>query len=540
MTLTFPKLGLAEPILKILAAENYTTPTPIQAKAIPVALEGRDVFGIAQTGTGKTAAFALPIIDRLMAEPGRPARKGCRALILSPTRELATQIAASFRRYSQSTNLTVTTVFGGVGANPQIKTLSRGVDILVATPGRLLDHMGSGHCDLSETGILVLDEADQMLDLGFLKPIKTIAAATARDRQSLFFSATLPKEIEMLSRDLLRNPVSVRVTPVSSTAERIDQKVIHVARAKKAGLLVDLLGDHGMVQTLVFTRTKRGADTVTKHLAKGGLKARAIHGNKSQNQRQQALDAFRNSKIHVLVATDIAARGIDIPDVTHVVNYDLPEVPESYVHRIGRTARAGRSGEAISLCDPSERKLLRDIERVTKQSIPSRSVLAPEEEAERGVAERPGRSDRSGGRNGRGGGRHNAAPSAGGLANGEGRKPRHRRADEGDSAPSRQDGGPRAGGAPSSRGDEAGRRRTSSGAAQTRVSRGAGANRGAGRFEDGSAPRKRSAGGDRDQRGGDQRDNRGHGGEPRGARRPRSNGGGQRPQRSGQRGREMA
>lgn len=336
-----------------------------------MALEGRDIFGIAQTGTGKTAAFALPIIERLLAEGRGPVRKGCRALVLAPTRELATQIAKSFQTYARFTKLSVTTVFGGVAANPQIRALARGVDVLVATPGRLLDHIGSGHCQLSETSILVLDEADQMLDLGFVKPIRSIAAHTSRQRQSLFFSATLPAEIEGLSKELLRNPVSVRVTPVSSTAERVEQKVIHVDRTRKAGLLAELLAGPDMARTLVFTRTKRGADRVAKYLVNSGLTANAIHGNKSQNQRERALGAFRASKIQVLVATDIAARGIDIPDVSHVVNYELPEVPEAYVHRIGRTARAGRAGWAVSLCDASERKLLRDIERLTKQTIPA-------------------------------------------------------------------------------------------------------------------------------------------------------------------------
>jgi ATP-dependent RNA helicase RhlE len=375
MTLSFSKLGLAEPILKALA-EKYASPTPIQAKAIPAVLEGRDLFGIAQTGTGKTAAFALPIIQRLFANKRAPLRKGCHALVLAPTRELATQIADSFRTYGRFTGLTVTTVFGGVAASPQIRALSRGVDVVVATPGRLLDHIGAGHCDLSGTSILVLDEADQMLDLGFVKPIRTIVARTSHRRQSLFFSATLPKEIEVLAGEILRSPLDVRVSPVASTVEQVGQSVIHVERSRKPGLLAALLADNRMARTLVFTRTKRGADSVTKHLTKCGLSARAIHGNKSQSQREQALDSFRASEIQVLVATDIAARGIDIPEVSHVVNYELPEIPESYVHRIGRTARAGRSGEAISLCDPSERKLLRDIERLTKKTIASQPIEA--------------------------------------------------------------------------------------------------------------------------------------------------------------------
>lgn len=371
LTTSFTELGLAEPILKALAAEGHVTPTPIQMQSIPTALEGRDVFGIAQTGTGKTAAFALPIIHRLLGEKRAAPRRGCQALVLSPTRELASQIANTFRIYARFANLSVTTVFGGVNARPQAKALARGADIVVATPGRLLDHIRSGNCDLSATGILVLDEADQMLDLGFHKPICAIAAKTCPQRQSLFFSATLPKEIEALAADLLKNPISVRVTPVSSTAERVDQEVIHIPRARKSQLLINLLTTQDMARTLVFTRTKRGADALTRQLVNNGVEASAIHGNKSQGQREQALRAFRAAKIQVLVATDIAARGIDIPEVSHVVNYELPEVPESYVHRIGRTARAGRAGKAISLCDPSERGLLRQIERLTKQPIAS-------------------------------------------------------------------------------------------------------------------------------------------------------------------------
>lgn len=374
---TFSKLGLDAVLLKALDAEGYETPTPIQARAIPSVLEGRDLLGIAQTGTGKTAAFALPIVHRLLAEKRQPLRKGCRALILSPTRELATQIAESFKTYGRFAGLSVTTVFGGVGANPQIRALSRGVDVVVATPGRLLDHIGTGLCDLSGTEILVLDEADQMLDLGFVKPIRTIVAKTSRRRQTLFFSATMPREIAVLADEFLDDPVSVRVTPVATTADRIEQRVLLVDRAHKPAILAKLLENHDMVRTLVFTRTKRGADRVAKSLTQHGMKVRAIHGNKSQNQRQQALEAFKASKVQVLVATDIAARGIDISQVSHVINYDLPEVPESYVHRIGRTARAGLTGEAISLCDGSERKLLRDIERVTKQTIPSERMSAP-------------------------------------------------------------------------------------------------------------------------------------------------------------------
>ncbi|MGD9784211.1 MAG: DEAD/DEAH box helicase [Hyphomicrobiaceae bacterium] len=367
----FSTLGLAAPLVETLTREGYTVPTPIQTQAIPSVLAGADVLGIAQTGTGKTAAFALPILQRL-ANDRRPApRKGCRVLVLSPTRELATQIADSFRRYGRSFDLRVATVFGGVGHGPQIQALSRGVDVLVATPGRLLDHIGARAAVLSGTEILVLDEVDQMLDLGFVKPIRRIVGEIGARRQNLFFSATLPREIAALADEFLRNPVKVSVTPVSTTAERVSQRIVHVEANRKRALLAELLADAAMSRTLVFTRTKRGADRVAKYLDERGISVAAIHGNKSQNQRQNALESFRKAKIRVLVATDIAARGIDVDLVTHVINFELPEVPEAYVHRIGRTARAGASGIAISLCDREERELLRAIERLTRQAIPA-------------------------------------------------------------------------------------------------------------------------------------------------------------------------
>jgi ATP-dependent RNA helicase RhlE len=366
---SFSELGLAAPLLKALDGEGYTTPTPIQAKAIPAVLAGKDLLGIAQTGTGKTAAFALPILHRLAADPRPAPRKGCRALILSPTRELATQIADSFRTYGRHFGFHVAVVFGGVAHRPQIQALARGVDVLVATPGRLLDHMGERNAVLGSTEILVLDEADQMLDLGFEKPIRRIVATLSSRRQNLFFSATMPREIAGLADELLRDPVKVSVAPVGTTVERVAQRVIHVEASKKRALLAELFADPAMSRTLVFTRTKRGADRVAHHLEAKGIRVAAIHGNKSQRQREQALEAFRASSIRVLVATDIAARGIDIDLVTHVVNFELPEVPEAYVHRIGRTARAGAAGIAISLCDVDERELLRSIERLTRQSI---------------------------------------------------------------------------------------------------------------------------------------------------------------------------
>jgi ATP-dependent RNA helicase RhlE len=368
---TFSELGLAEPILRALEGEGYTRPTPIQAKAIPIAVTGRDLLGIAQTGTGKTAAFALPIIHRLSTDRRQALRRGCRVLVLTPTRELAAQIALSFRTYGRHLGLTVTAVFGGVGHRPQTQALAGGVDVLVATPGRLIDHLGERNLTLAGTEILVLDEADQMLDLGFLPPIRRIVSHLSSKRQSLFFSATMAPEIGKLANELLRDPARVAVTPVASTVDSVAQRVIHVDSQKKRALLVELFADPQMSRALVFTRTKRGADRVARHLEVAGIRVAAIHGNKSQSQRERALAAFRASKIRALVATDIAARGIDIDQVTHVVNFELPDVPESYVHRIGRTARAGAAGTAISFCGGDEIGLLRDIERLTRQSIPA-------------------------------------------------------------------------------------------------------------------------------------------------------------------------
>jgi len=396
---TFSDLGLSAPILQALHGEGYAAPTPIQAKAIPIALAGRDLLGIAQTGTGKTAAFALPIMQRLATDRRQAPRKGCRVLVLTPTRELATQIAQSFRTYGRHLGLTVTVVFGGVGHRPQIQALARGVDVLVATPGRLMDHLAERDITLAGTEILVLDEADRMLDLGFLPPIRRIVSQLPSKRQNLFFSATMPPEIGKLAAELLRDPVRVAVTPAASTVDSVEQRVLHVETHSKRALLVELLADPQMSRALVFTRTKRGADRVARHLEGAGIRVAAIHGNKSQPQREQALAAFRASKIRVLVATDIAARGIDIDQVTHVVNYELPEVPESYVHRIGRTARAGAAGIAISLCDVDERALLRDIERLTRQSIPaedrrSHTSRPPERSAHREPTRRNGNGRR--------------------------------------------------------------------------------------------------------------------------------------------------
>ncbi len=415
---TFSTLGLAAPLLKALEGEGYTTPTPIQTKAIPAILTGTDLLGIAQTGTGKTAAFALPILHRLAADQRQAPRKGCRVLVLTPTRELASQIADSFRVYGRYQRVSVTTVFGGVGHRPQIQALARGIDVLIATPGRLLDHIGAGVARLQDTEILVLDEADQMLDLGFVKPIRNIVAEMPENRQTLFFSATMPREISRLAQEFLTDPVKVTVTPIASTVELITQRVIHVDSQRKRALLAELLADQQMSRTLVFTRTKRGADRVAKHLETRGIRVAAIHGNKSQRQRELALAAFRNAKIEVLVATDIAARGIDVDAVSHVINYELPEVPEAYVHRIGRTARAGASGSAISLCDAAERDLLRSIERLIRQSIPSEDRQKDSElEADKGEPRSP---------RGRRGNRTDAQGKAGNRRNASARPGAHR------------------------------------------------------------------------------------------------------------------
>ncbi len=365
----FKDLGLARPLLSTLAAEGYETPTPIQVMAIPPVLAGRDLLGIAQTGSGKTAAFALPILHRL-AETRRAApRRGCRVLVLSPTRELATQIAESFRTYGAGMGLSVAVVFGGVKYGPQIRALAGGVDILVATPGRLIDHLNEKVAELSGVETLVLDEADQMLDLGFLQPIRRIVSALPKTRQTLFFSATMPGEIAKLAADFLTNPAKAQATPTATPVERIDQSVIFVEGARKSPLLAELCADAKVSRALVFTRTKRAADKVAKYLEGAGVEAASIHGDKTQGQRERALAAFKAGQVRVLVATDIAARGIDVDAVSHVVNYDLPFVPEAYVHRIGRTARAGAAGVAISLVADDERPLLKDIQKLTRQTI---------------------------------------------------------------------------------------------------------------------------------------------------------------------------
>lgn len=366
---SFTNLGLVAPLLKALTAEGYETPTPIQIQAIPHILSGRDLCGIAQTGTGKTAAFGLPILQKLSADPRPVKPRHCRALIFSPTRELASQIADSIRIYGKFLRLSVAVIFGGVPVPRHERQMARGVDILVATPGRLLDLIDRRALALSEVELLVLDEADQMLDLGFIHALKRVVTLLPKKRQSLFFSATMPKTIASLAAQFLTDPVQVSVTPVATTAERVEQQVIFVATPQKQALLEIVLKDKAIDRALVFTRTKHGADRVVKHLTMAGIEAAAIHGNKSQNQRERALAAFRTGDSRILVATDIAARGIDVEGVSHVVNFDLPNVPESYVHRIGRTARAGADGLAVSFCNGEERAYLRDIERLIRQKI---------------------------------------------------------------------------------------------------------------------------------------------------------------------------
>ncbi len=369
----FKSLGIDPAILKALDQEQYEIPTPIQTQAIPPALAGRDLLGIAQTGTGKTAAFAIPILQRLMNETVQKSqgRSPIRALILTPTRELALQIGDSFRAYGRHVRLRTSVIFGGVSQHPQEQALRQGIDILVATPGRLKDLMGQGLLDLGQIRILTLDEADRMLDMGFIHDVRQIIAKTPAKKQTLFFSATMPKEIADLSRSLLQQPVRVEVTPEQPTVEAIEQSVYFVNKRNKRHLLQHLLQSSDITSALVFTRTKHGADRVVRDLVRADIQAQAIHGNKSQNARQAALSNFRNRRTRVLVATDIAARGIDIDELSHVINFDLPEIPESYVHRIGRTGRAGHGGVALSFCDVEERKLLQAIERFCRRRIPT-------------------------------------------------------------------------------------------------------------------------------------------------------------------------
>lgn len=394
----FASLGLAEPIVRALTEEGYSAPTPIQAASIPELLKGRDLLGTAQTGTGKTAAFTLPMLEAVRAAGTPPERKTARALVLVPTRELAAQVADNLRAYGRHVRHRAAVVVGGVRPGPQIRALAAGVDVLIATPGRLEDHMRTGAVRLDATKTVVLDEADQMLDLGFVPAIRRILGKLPRERQTVLLSATMPKQIRTLAADFLRNPAEVSVAPVSRPIEQISQQVIELDRSAKRDVLAALLAEPSVERAIVFTRTKRGADRVAKHLGQAGLAADAIHGNKSQNQRDRALAAFKSGRSGILVATDIAARGIDIDDVSHVVNFELPNVPETYVHRIGRTARAGKSGVAISLCDAEERGLLRDIEKLIGKRVPRAThagATPPAEHAAGGASRKPAKPRRA-------------------------------------------------------------------------------------------------------------------------------------------------
>lgn len=368
--MTFEQLHIIPQVLEALSQEGYVTPTPIQEKAIPIVLAGRDLLGCAQTGTGKTAAFSIPIIQNLQAKPRTPGRRPIKALVLTPTRELAIQIDQSFESYGHLTHLRHTVIFGGVSQQPQTNALNQGVDVLVATPGRLLDLISQKLVDLRQLDYFVLDEADRMLDMGFIHDIKRILPLLPKQRQTLFFSATMPPEIAELADSILQNPEKVAITPPSSTVDMIDQSLYFVEKNDKKPLLIELLKNKDITSALVFSRTKHGADKIARFLVQAGISADAIHGEKSQNARQRALNNFKDHKIKVLVATDIAARGIDIDELSHVFNNDLPEVPETYVHRIGRTGRAGNNGTAISFCSSDEMQQLKDIHKLIGKQIP--------------------------------------------------------------------------------------------------------------------------------------------------------------------------
>ena len=390
---TFSSLGLAEPILRALEKAGYTTPTPIQAEAIPAALEGQNVLGIAQTGTGKTAAFTLPLLEHMMSLRGRPQRSAPRALVLTPTRELANQIAQSLKAYGSQTRVSHVMVYGGVSQFPQVKALKRGVDVVVATPGRLLDLINQGHLSLDAVSMLVLDEADRMLDMGFIGDIREVCSQMPDNRQTLFFSATMPKAIQRLVEEIMPEHETVNIAPNEPTVDRIEQRMLFVARENKEPLIQKLFESEDAKRVIVFTKTKMAAEKLSKRLNKQGVSSDAIHGDKSQAQRQRALNGFKKGKVRSLIATDVAARGIDVDDITHVINYDLPIEPEAYVHRIGRTARAGQSGQALSFCAADEINLLQAIQRFTKQDV---AVLTDHPFHDEAIAERASRPPRSG------------------------------------------------------------------------------------------------------------------------------------------------
>ena len=427
----FDEAGLAEPILRAVKEEGYEAPTPIQREVIPHMKAGKDVLGIAQTGTGKTAAFVLPLLNRLAEDRKKPAPHTCRALILAPTRELASQIADSVRTYGKYIGPSVAVIFGGVKPGPQLRALSRGLDIVIATPGRLEDHMSTGGIKLGSTTTVVLDEADQMLDLGFAPAIRRILGKLPKERQTVLLSATMPTQIRKLAREFQSNPQEISVAPVSRPIEKIEQSVRYLNASSKRAVLQEILSENDIERAIVFTRTKRGADRVSGHLDKAGLSSAAIHGNKSQRQREKSLAGFKTGSIKILVATDIAARGIDIDGVSHVVNYELPNMPESYVHRIGRTARAGKSGIAISLCDATEQPYLRDIERLIGRKIPSGDgdwdgasgeMPAFDPTSEQGQLKRHKRPQGNRRRGGGGGGNGRSAGGAGRSGSAQGNK----------------------------------------------------------------------------------------------------------------------
>lgn len=440
--LTFDALGIGASLCRALDEIGYEQPTPIQTQAIPPLLEGSDLLGLAQTGTGKTAAFSLPILEMLLADRVKAEPKSPRVLVLAPTRELAGQIRDEIAGYARHTRIRYTCIFGGVGANPQIKALAKGVEILVATPGRLLDLEGEGHLNLGEIDYLVLDEADRLLDMGFIRDIRRVLRLLPEDRQSLLFSATMPREVQALADEILFEPVRIEVTPKKVTVEKIEQHMAVVDNADKQAVLEKLLFREEVSRAIVFTRTKHGANRVAKKLVKAGIAAEAIHGNKSQNARQRALEAFKSGEAWVLVATDIAARGIDIDGISHVINFELPHEPESYVHRIGRTARAGASGVAWSLIDPSELKRMRAIERLTRVKPADLTVEVPERAAGDENVERDtdGRARGNGGRGrsasgqrrdsgSKAAGNRASESSAGGGRRRRRRRPRRRQAD---------------------------------------------------------------------------------------------------------------
>ena len=429
---SFAELGLAATLLQALAEEGYHTPTPIQTKAIPHVLTGRDLFGCAQTGTGKTAAFALPLIQRMQAEGGRPTPRRCRTLVLAPTRELAAQIHESFLAYGRHAGIRAAVIYGGVGQHNQARAMMNGVDVLVATPGRLLDLIGQRLVDIRSVEFLVLDEADRMLDMGFIHDMRKIVAMLPTDRQTLFFSATLPEEVRTLAATMLRDPLEVKTARQATPAETVSQSVFFVPKKDKKALLVQLLREEATGRVIVFARTKHGADKLHRDLDRAGIKAAAIHGNKSQAQRERALAAFKSPRPPVLIATDIAARGIDVDNVAHVINYELPHEPETYVHRIGRTGRAGQEGAAVSFCDAEERSRLAAIERLLRREIPARNEQPAFTEQPAEDRPRSGRSGRSSARSeqsgGGGGGRRRRGrggrPAAGGGSGSRSERPR--------------------------------------------------------------------------------------------------------------------